>query len=113
MSAEDVELLKNLNASVCLPTSGAVSWKRPREDKGRIQGVIRDAGIFASATCDGVASCKSDTLKKAERKERNRLSAERHRKKQREYTEKLECVPPSGVSIVSCCINWFCAGDKS
>ena len=28
--------------------------------------------------------------KKAERKERNRLSAERHRKKQREHTENLE-----------------------
>ena len=37
-----------------------------------------------------VSKATFEAHKKAERKERNRLSAERHRKKQREHTENLE-----------------------
>ena len=37
-----------------------------------------------------ISKASFEAHKKAERKERNRLSAERHRKKQREHTENLE-----------------------
>ena len=77
MSAEDVELLNSLNPTVCMAASGVASWKRPRVE-----------------ALEDTATAKSVNQKKAERKERNRLSAERHRKKQREYTEQLECVLP-------------------
>lgn len=50
-----------------------------------------------------ISKASFEAHKKAERKERNRLSAERHRKKQREHTENLEwALAPAPPGPTSC-----------
>jgi hypothetical protein len=99
MSSEDIELLQHLQANGrdvkgVLPASGAANWKRQRaEGSEELISKIEahNQGLHQTHKVNLPPPAKTDQQKKAERKERNRLSAERHRKKQREYTELLEC----------------------
>ena len=95
MSEQDVELLHNLACQSDLPeVSEAGTWKKQRIESGerlinQIAAHNRAMNLNLNTNSANIP-VKSDTQKKAERKERNRLSAERHRKKQREYCDKLE-----------------------
>ena len=53
-------------------------------------GLGESAPNVQQAPPNKISKASFEAHKKAERKERNRLSAERHRKKQREHTENLE-----------------------
>ena len=62
---------------------------QPQEVLGNVQQQLSPSNTASKASFEA--------HKKAERKERNRLSAERHRKKQREHTENLESAAHSAT----------------
>ena len=95
MSLTDAADLLRLNAAahvhVLNSGVGAPNWKRQRLESNQVPiTVVATHRTTLKHNNKPAALAKTESQKKAERKERNRLSAERHRRKQREYTEQLE-----------------------
>jgi hypothetical protein len=94
----DQEVLERPSPKKARPSSDVMDLRteedsRPSEEKlglAALIGLGESEPNVQQPPANKVSKATFEAHKKAERKERNRLSAERHRKKQREHTENLE-----------------------